>query len=270
MRGFVIAAGMGKRMRRLTASTPKCMLEVGGRPLLHHTMECLREIGCDEIAIIGGYAAARLDPQGAKVVLNDDFENNNILHSLMYARAELEGPAVVTYSDIWVEPEIFAQLGRTPGDIVLSVDHDWEAYYEARSDHPVSQAENVFYDDGGAKKIGKHLVPADAPPLSCGEFLGLWRMSAEGTRAFAETFAKVDDRLAPEAPFQHAAQWRKAYITDIFEEMIDDGQRLDLSLHARGWAELDTEQDIERLPGIAKRQRLDTLMARTANSGAGQ
>ena len=259
---------MGKRMKRLTASLPKCMLEVGGRPLLHHTMECLRAIGCEDIVVIGGYEAQRLDTLGARVVLNDDFANNNILHSLMYAREFLEGPAAVIYSDIWVEPELFTQLAETKGDVVLSVDRDWEAYYDARTEHPVSQAENVFFDERGVVKIGKHLEPADAAPLSCGEFLGLWRMSAEGTRQFRATFDAVDARLGPQAPFQHAAQWRKAYVTDIFEEMIERSQRLDLSLHERGWAELDTEQDIERLPGIAKRQRLHTLRARTENGAS--
>lgn len=255
-------------MKRLTASTPKCMLEIGGRPLLHHTMECLRTIGCDELVVVGGYAIDRLDPRDATVVINDDYRNNNILHSLMYAREHLRGPCVVSYSDIWVEPFVWDRLAQVPGDLVLSVDRDWEAYYDERSDHPVSQAENAFYDDEGVvHRIGKHLDPGAAPPLRCGEFLGLWRMSEEGTRAFVSTFDAIDQQLGGDDPFQKAAVWRKAYITDIVAELIERGHRVDSSLHERGWAELDTEQDVDRLLAIARRQQLHTLIERTSKTG---
>ena len=38
--------------------------------------------------------------------------------------------------------------------------------------------------------------------------------------------------------------------------MINAGQQVSAALVERGWAELDTRQDIERLPEVAERQRL--------------
>ena len=51
MKAIVLCAGLGTRMRPLTDTTPKCMLPVGGKPLLHHTLERLAEAGVTDVAI---------------------------------------------------------------------------------------------------------------------------------------------------------------------------------------------------------------------------
>ncbi|MGA2827530.1 MAG: sugar phosphate nucleotidyltransferase, partial [Streptosporangiaceae bacterium] len=34
MKAFLLAAGVGSRLRPITDTTPKCMVAIGGRPLL--------------------------------------------------------------------------------------------------------------------------------------------------------------------------------------------------------------------------------------------
>jgi len=51
VKAIVLCAGPGTRMRPLTDTTPKCMLPVGGKPLLHHTLERLAEAGVTDVAI---------------------------------------------------------------------------------------------------------------------------------------------------------------------------------------------------------------------------
>lgn len=260
MKGVVIAAGRGSRMGRLTDSRPKCMLPIAGRPLIEHTIENLRLVGCTQIIVVVGYKADAVDVGNVQYVLNEDFADNNILHSLMKASDDLAGPIIASYSDIWVEPWIFRQLVETPGDIVLAVDRDWEPYYEGRTQHPVSQAENVYYDrNNSVVRLGKHLDATVGEGLTCGEFLGLWRMSAAGTEEFRTEFARLQDQLGPDSRFQQSNQWRQAYITDFVQELVDGGRTVKCALIERGWAELDTEEDIGRLGGIAERQRLRTL-----------
>ena len=261
MRGLIIAAGPGSRMGRLTEVRPKCLLPIAGSTLLEHTIDELREVGCNKIVVIVGYKAEMIAVPDVTYVRNDDYLSNNILHSLMKAREYLVGPVVVSYSDIWVEPAIYESVMQAPGDIVLAVDRDWQPYYEGRTDHLVSEAENVYYRaDGSVMRIGKHL-DADAPDgLACGEFLGLWRMTEEGTARFSTAFAEVDARLDADDPFQHAAHWRRAYITDMVQEMVDGGERVNCAVVERGWAELDTPQDYGRLVDIAQRQRLVTIL----------
>jgi NDP-sugar pyrophosphorylase family protein len=51
MKALVLAAGMGERLRPLTEVTPKPMLEVGGRPLIHYPLAMLKRAGITEVAI---------------------------------------------------------------------------------------------------------------------------------------------------------------------------------------------------------------------------
>jgi NDP-sugar pyrophosphorylase family protein len=47
-------------------------------------------------------------------------------------------------------------------------------------------------------------------------------------------------------PFQRAASYRNAYLTDLWQELIDSGIRLDPVLIDGMWREIDTGQDLER------------------------
>jgi hypothetical protein len=48
---MVLAAGRGTRLRPLTDRLPKCMVPIGGKPLLEHTIEWLRGFGVTEVII---------------------------------------------------------------------------------------------------------------------------------------------------------------------------------------------------------------------------
>lgn len=51
MKALVLAAGIGQRLRPLTDVTPKPMLELGGRPLIHYPLAMLRRAGITDVAI---------------------------------------------------------------------------------------------------------------------------------------------------------------------------------------------------------------------------
>lgn len=51
MKAMILAAGRGERMRPLTDSTPKPLLEVGGKPLIVWHIQRLKQAGFDEIVI---------------------------------------------------------------------------------------------------------------------------------------------------------------------------------------------------------------------------
>ena len=261
MIGIVMAAGRSKRMGLLGDELPKCMLPVNGRPLLHYTIDRLREVGCGAIVVIVGYKSEKIFADDCIFVRNLEYRTNNILHSLMSAREYLKGDVICSYSDIWCEPEVFKSLQETPGDIVLSVDSAWQDYYEGRTDHPMGEAEKVIYSNMLQPiRIGKTVQPDKEIYLECGEFRGLWRMSPQGSQIFKNLFEELDVELENHSPFQNAAQWQRAYITDIFQEMIDRNRVINISLVEKGWAELDTRQDYERLLDMVETQGLYSLM----------
>jgi dTDP-glucose pyrophosphorylase len=59
-RAVVMAGGQGARLRPLTENTPKPMLPVGGRPLLEHIVEQLRDIGVRRIHVATHYQADKI------------------------------------------------------------------------------------------------------------------------------------------------------------------------------------------------------------------
>ena len=51
MKAFLLAAGVGSRLRPVTDATPKCMVIIDGRPLLDIWLDALSRAGIDEVLV---------------------------------------------------------------------------------------------------------------------------------------------------------------------------------------------------------------------------
>jgi mannose-1-phosphate guanylyltransferase len=51
VKAFLLAAGVGARLRPITDSIPKCMLPIDGRPLLEIWLDALERAGVDEVLV---------------------------------------------------------------------------------------------------------------------------------------------------------------------------------------------------------------------------
>jgi MurNAc alpha-1-phosphate uridylyltransferase len=75
---MIMAAGLGKRMRPLTATKPKPLIEVGGKALLDHVLERLRVAGVKKVVVNVHYLADALEAHlasrehGFEVVISDE------------------------------------------------------------------------------------------------------------------------------------------------------------------------------------------------------
>lgn len=76
MKAFLLAAGLGTRLRPITDSTPKCLLRIGGVPLLDIWLDALARSGVDEVLVnthhlahlVHAHVAARTSPPVVHVV----------------------------------------------------------------------------------------------------------------------------------------------------------------------------------------------------------
>ena len=75
---MIMAAGLGKRMRPLTATRPKPLIEVDGKPLLDHVLEKLKAAGVRKVVVNVHYLADALEAHlasrahGLEVVISDE------------------------------------------------------------------------------------------------------------------------------------------------------------------------------------------------------
>ncbi len=256
IKAIIIAAGPSKRLRALTKDKPKCMLEINGKPIIQNTIELFRKNKIDDISVIRGYKKEKISFSNVTYFENTNFWNNNILHSLMFARPKLEEAmkkredVVVTYSDIWYNESVVEALLRSNKAIASIVDTDWHDYYDGRTDHPIEEAENVIMNDNKRMlKIGKHIFTHNTPKHKQGEFIGLWKFTPQGIKDFLKHFDRLNSTLEMTDSYQNTKEWQKFYITDIFQEMIDHGEDIHCVLIKKNWAEFDTVQDYQRLGG---------------------
>jgi mannose-1-phosphate guanylyltransferase len=74
VKAFLLAAGVGSRLRPITDATPKCMLAVGGQPLLGFWLDALDRAGVDQVLVnlhhlpdaVRAYLAARAGPPAVR------------------------------------------------------------------------------------------------------------------------------------------------------------------------------------------------------------
>ena len=243
-RAIVIAAGRGSRMRHLTRDRPKALLRIDGRSLIDRQLDHFRALGIDDITVITGYRGEMLQLPGVRTRHNDAWATNNILHSLMYAAPDLGGDVVVSYSDIVYERSVVERLLAAEGDFLAVCDSEWRRAYVGRRDHPLEQAEKVVFEGDRIRQLGKHLSAEDAHA----EFIGLMRLSAEGATILRSTFAELCATHTGR-PFQAAARFEAAYLTDMLQELVDRGHELRPVTIEGGWHEIDTIEDFRNAGG---------------------
>ena len=75
---MIMAAGLGKRMRPLTATRPKPLIEVNGKALLDHVLEKLRAAGVTKVVVNVHYLADAIEAHlvtrghGLEVIISDE------------------------------------------------------------------------------------------------------------------------------------------------------------------------------------------------------
>ncbi|MGM0552216.1 MAG: N-acetylmuramate alpha-1-phosphate uridylyltransferase MurU [Pseudomonadota bacterium] len=111
MRAMILAAGRGERMRPLTDTCPKPLLEVGGRPLIEYTLERLACAGYERAVInlahLGGQIRARLGDHYHGLTIDYSPEPPGALETAGGIRHALpllgEDPFLVVNGDVWCD-----------------------------------------------------------------------------------------------------------------------------------------------------------------------
>lgn len=175
MQAIILAAGRGIRLGKLAEEVPKCLLEVGGRPLLAYSLDRLAENGATDSTIITGHHDTLIHEtfgdrhlgMPVRYIYNEAFATTGSVVSLLVgARHAAPGPLLVLESDILYHPGYMETAAAAPDDTLLVAD--------------LSGSGDEVYICADAQGRLEYLGKAAPPGLraaSLGEFAGITRLS---------------------------------------------------------------------------------------------
>ena len=117
MKAIILTAGEGTRMRPLTMTKPKTMLQVGGKPILQYNVESLRDAGIKDITLVVGYREEVIKDHfrnGTDFGVNINYvtqkERLGTAHAIGSTRGIVKGSFIILNGDIIVDPILIEDL----------------------------------------------------------------------------------------------------------------------------------------------------------------
>ena len=242
MIGVILAAGMAKRLRPLTDTKPKCLLEVGGKTLLQRTVDAMCGTGITELVIVTGYRAMMirefLDSHYPTLTIhylhNADYEHNNNIYSLWMSGQKVRNKEFLLMdSDILCDPAAVAAVARGKGAAL------------ALNRHELGEEEMKVVVDShmNITQINKTCNPTDA----LGESVGIEKITADYSEAL---FRELDQMIEREGLID-------IFYERAFERLIAQGHtfRVIDTTHFFSY-ELDTPEDFQRASKLIPQEML--------------
>lgn len=230
---ILLVAGTGSRLKPLTDTRPKCLLEVGGESLLIRLLRQLKELGIERVVLATGYLAHTLAEAVEHVsglpevrfAHNPDYQTTNNAQSLKMAMPAVEGRSfLLCDGDVLLsDTGWLGELARDPRENVLSM---------LASDTMGEEEMKIILVDGVVRGLSKKLDP----PQCHGESLGLQKI---GASIAADLYARLEAMSDSERA--------TSYYEDIFAELIEQKNHIfhTLSVQPNTWTEIDTIEDLE-------------------------
>ena len=233
---------MAKRLRPLTDTKPKCLLEVGGRTLLERTVRAMQQAGITEFVVVTGYCADQIrhflenlpDSPEFHFLHNADYEHNNNIYSLWMSMEVVRGKEFLLMdSDILCDPAAVVRIAQEPGTAL------------ALNRHECGEEEiKIIVDDKGCiTEISKVCSIQDA----IGESVGIEKMTADYSEALYHELSQMIEHEGLIDVFYERA----------FERLIPQGHTFRVVDTTDYFSyELDTPEDFERAQQLMPKELL--------------
>lgn len=253
---ILLAAGQGARLRPYTDNKPKCMVELAGKPLLHHQMDTIAKFGViNKTTIVGGYRVDDLDAQGADIVVNPRYDRTNMVYTLFCARDHMKPgeDLLISYGDIIYEPRVLQAVLECESDICLAADKEWKRLWQLRMDNPLSDAETFIMNDKGmVTELGK--VP-DSYEQVMAQYMGLIKIRGDKVAEFIAAYDAMDRNK-----IYDGKDFENMYLTSFIQHLIDSGWAIKACLVNNGWLEVDAAEDLDLYERMVNENRLNSFI----------
>ena len=215
MRAIIPVAGIGSRLKPHTFSTPKVLLNVGGKPIISHIIDKLLEAGISKATFVIGHLGEMIKEyiQNEYPHLNSDFIEQKNKEGL--------GHAIYTAIPTFDDKEIFIILGDTVFDVDLKT-----VFKLKHSSLGVKKVEDPrrFGVAVTENNIVKKLVEKPQDAISNLALVGLYYIANSGAlKKGLDELVKKDIRTKGELQ-----------LTDALQIMINNGEKFS-TFPVEGW-----------------------------------
>ncbi|MBW2341155.1 MAG: phosphocholine cytidylyltransferase family protein [Deltaproteobacteria bacterium] len=252
MKAVILAAGVGSRMGEVGRYLPKCLLQIGGKPILRKQVETLNANGITDISVVVGYCEEMIKRasmnQAVKFYTNHRFAETGMLESLLCASDELNDSFVLVYGDVYFEREVIGKLLLNTDDICLVVNkcgnieqsegQFFERYYGQKL-RKVST--KVYLANGWVKKLSKSPESSESGV----EYIGIAK--------FSETKAQmIHNKIRCLVASGQIAKFPSP--SYLFSSLIESGEKIGaVFVDQRQYVEVDYPENLDEA-----RRRFDT------------
>lgn len=220
----ILAAGKGSRLGQAADGLPKCLVPVGGQPLVRRQLDALAEAGVSPVVLVIGYGADLVREtvgRGAEFVLNPRYEATNSLYSFYLSRESLKGPVVILNSDVLFDPRVLETLLQAGEDSLV---------YDSLSGY-AREHMKVAARHGRVTNLSKELPEAE----TSGENVGMIYL---GRRSLEIVLAEAEKLVGAGRTNAFLAEAIRAALGEVHLKAVD--------IAGTPWTEIDTPHDLER------------------------
>ena len=214
-----------------TSNIPKCLVFVGGKPILYYQLRSLEMRGINKIAIVAGYQADKIKKYVRKnfprldvtFFLNDKYAATNDIYSFYLAKDFCNRDFIQIDSDVLFHPQILTKLLHNSPDLSATC---------IRKAKCGAEEMKVFVDSGGkVKKISKNLQPNE----TIGEFMSISLFSKKFADKLFPIMKSIIENVGPHI-----------YSGEAIDQTIKNGysmRAVDIGIYSA--IEIDFPEDIK-------------------------
>lgn len=229
MNGVVLAAGKGKRLRPLTESTPKSLVEVGGKPILTHCFERLRDLNATEIVVVVGYRGRDIRDHygdafdGIPITYAVQEEQKGMAHALLQAEHLVDDDFMLMDGDNVIRDDLERSIEiHRRGDVDATL-------LLQQVDRDAAKEKMICRLDDENKIVDLKNKPDDPPENS---------FVATGFHTFPTD-------IFPACKLVPLSERGEYELSDVIELLLDTGRTI-MGVECRGWlSNINTPEELE-------------------------
>lgn len=233
MKAVILAAGLGKRLKDITLSTPKPLLKVANTTIIHHLVNCLKEIGVKKIYVVTGFKSKLLKKKlgnQVKYIYNKKFKSTNSIYSLYLAKNYLQNSNfILANGDIFLSKSCLLKVKRFKNSTSFAVKRI--KYTDGEM--------NIILKNNLIKKIGKNIESY----LSNAESAQITYFIKKDSKILFKTIDKLINN-----------KFFNLFPAYAYQEVIKKSKLKVSFIKKKCWYEIDNKKDLVKL-----RKKINTV-----------